>query len=175
MLCRREMYRVRPASRGDLHLIPALERAASKRYGGAGIAKVYDSLCMTAEQVEGRQHRGCLWVAVDRDERPVGFATWSVLDGLAHLDEIDVHPAHGRQGIGSRLLGVVCRWARERGRRGITLSTATGVAWTVPFYQGQGFRVLPEPAYTDGLRRLRAAEAAAGLPMTLRLIMHRHV
>jgi len=89
MVCRRESYRVRPASRGDLHLIPALERAATKRYGGAGIAKVYDSLCMTAEQIEGRQHRGRLWVAVDRDERPVGFATWSVLDGLAHLDEID--------------------------------------------------------------------------------------
>ena len=174
MLCRRRLYRVRAAERRDLHLLPAVERAATSRYGAA-LAKVYASLCMTAEQLEGRQHRGRLWVAVDRRDRPVGFATWSTLDGLAHLDEIDVHPAHGRRGLGSRLLAAAYAWALDRGREGMTLSTSAGVPWTLPFYQGHGFRVLAEPAYTDGLRRLRAAEAAAGLPMTLRLIMHRRM
>ena len=98
-----------------------------------------------------------------------------MLDGLAHLDEIDVHPRHARRGLGAGLLRTAREWARERGRIGMTLSTTSGVAWTMPFYLGEGFHVLAEPAYTDGLRRLRAAEAAAGLPMTLRLIMRGRV
>ena len=175
MLRRRLAYRIRPAQRGDLHVLPAIERAAASRFGGAGLAEVYASLCMTAEQLEGRQHAGRLGVAVDGDERPVGFATWSELDGLAHLDEIDVHPRHARRGLGAGLLRAARGWARDRGRTGMTLSTTSGVAWTLPFYQGQGFGVLAERAYTDGLRRLRAAEAAAGLPMAHRLIMHGRV
>jgi GNAT superfamily N-acetyltransferase len=130
---------------------------------------------MSAEQFEERQHAGRLWVAADASDRPVGFATWSILDDLAHLDEIDVVPRHGRRGLGSALLKASCRSARRCGRRAMTLSTTAGVAWNVPFYRRRGFEVLHEPAYTDGLRRLREAEAAAGLPMAIRLIMHRHV
>jgi GNAT superfamily N-acetyltransferase len=176
MLARdRSRYRIRPARRDDLHLLPAIERAACSRFRGHGLAKTYASLSMTAEQFEGRQHAGRLWVAADREDRPVGFATWSILDGLAHLDEIDVVPRHGRRGLGSGLVRIAFGWARQRKRPGITLSTTDGVGWNVPFYRRHGFKVLPEPAYTEGLRRLRAAEAAAGLPPALRLIMHRRV
>jgi len=44
---------------------------------------------------------------------PVGFALVEILDGAAHLEEIDVHPAHGRRGLGSALVRAVCEWARQ--------------------------------------------------------------
>ncbi len=175
MLCLRRRNRVRPARRDDLHLLPAIERAAARRFVPHGLGRTYASLCMTAEQFEERQCADRLWVAADARDRPVGFATWSVLDGLAHLDEIDVVPRHGRRGLGTALLKASCRSAWRRGRPGMTLSTTAGVGWNVPFYRGRGFNVLQEPAYTDGLRRLREAEAAAGLPMALRIFMHRNV
>jgi GNAT superfamily N-acetyltransferase len=166
-------YRVRPADRRDLHLLPEIERTAAARFRDVGLAHVYDRCFITAEEFEARQHRRTLWVAVTDRDRPIGFATCSQIDGAAHLDEIDVLPQHGRCGIGSLLLRAVCAWARAGAYPAVTLSTTRGVPWNEPFYFRRGFRELAETAYTAGLRRLRAAEAAAGLPVSRRLIMKR--
>jgi GNAT superfamily N-acetyltransferase len=166
-------YRVRLARRADLHLLPAVERLAASRFRDVGLEHVYDRYFITAEDFEARQHRGVLWVAVSGDDRPLGFVTCSKLDGAAHLDEIDVLPAHGRRGVGSLLLEAVCAWARSRAYPAITLSTTRAVEWNEGFYQRRGFCELVETAYTDGLRRLRAVEAAAGLPVNRRLIMRK--
>jgi 4-diphosphocytidyl-2-C-methyl-D-erythritol kinase len=40
-----------------------------------------------------------------------------------HVEEMDVLPAHGRRGLGSRLLAWVCAWARAQGYAAVTLST----------------------------------------------------
>jgi len=166
-------YRVRFAERRDLHALPAIERLAAVRFREFGLDHVYGRCFMTAEEFETRQHRGVLWVVANEANRPVGFATCSQLDEAAHLDEIDVVPQHGRRGLGSRLLRAVCAWARTRSYAAITLSTTRRVPWNEPFYRRRGFRELAESSYTAGLRRLRAAEAAAGLPIHERLIMRR--
>ena len=166
-------YRVRRAIRQDLHVLPAIERMASVRFREVGLERAYDRCFISAEAFEARQHRGVLWVAVNRRDRPVGFATCSQIDGIAHLDEIDVLPEHGRRGLGSLLLRAVCAWARSRSYPAVTLSTTRGVPWNEPFYLRRGFQELAENAYTTGLRRLRAAEEAAGLPVSRRLIMKR--
>jgi GNAT superfamily N-acetyltransferase len=166
-------YRVRLATRRDLHALPTIERAAALRFREVGLDEVYGRCFISAEDFEARQHRGVLWVASNERDRPVGFATCSQIDGIAHLDEIDVLPQHGRRGLGSQLLQTICTWARSRAHSGMTLSTTRCVPWNEPFYRRRGFHEVAETAYTVGLHRLRAAEAAAGLPVSHRLIMKR--
>jgi GNAT superfamily N-acetyltransferase len=166
-------YRVRRATRRDLHLLPTIERMAATRFREVGLDQAYGRCFISAEEFEARQHRGVLWVVANERGRPVGFATCSQIDGGAHLDEIDVLPQHGRRGLGSHLLGAVCAWAQSRSFPAITLSTTRGVPWNEPFYRRRGFHELDERSYTAGIRRLRAAEEAAGLPIGNRLIMVR--
>jgi GNAT superfamily N-acetyltransferase len=167
--------RVRLADRADLHVLPTIERMAAARFREVGLDQAYGRCFITAEEFEARQHRRVLWVVANELDRPVGFATCSQIDGSAHLDEIDVLPQYGRRGLGTLLLRVVCAWAQSRPFPAITLSTTRGVPWNEPFYRHRGFRELAESSYTAGLRRLRAAEAAAGLPVSHRLIMKREL
>src|SRR4051794_26752423 len=43
------------------------------------------------------------WVATDGDE-VIGFLVADLIDGALHIDEVDVAPAAGRRGHGSRLM-----------------------------------------------------------------------
>jgi len=148
---------------------------AATRFAGLGLDPAYGRCFITAEEFEARQNRGMLWVVTGQRDRAVGFATCSLIDANAHLDEIDVIPEHGRRGVGSLLLRVVCAWAQSACYPAITLSTARAVPWNEPFYRLRGFREVAEPAYTAGLRSLRAAEAAAGFCLRNRVIMRREL
>lgn len=170
-------YRVRHAVRSDLHLLPSIERMAATRFAGLGLDPPYERCFISAEEFEERQSRGRLWVVTrgrGRD-RPLGFATCSLIDASAHLDELDVIPQHGQRGAGSLLLSAVCAWAEALHYPAITLSTARNLPWNEPFYRRRGFRELAETAYTVGLRSLRTAEAAAGFCLQNRVIMRREL
>jgi GNAT superfamily N-acetyltransferase len=94
--------------------------------------------------------------------RPVqGFAVLELLDGAAHLEQLSVHPAVGRQGIGSALLAGAVATARDEGLDRVTLITYADVPWNAPFYARRGWRPLLQP--TPGLLDLRARERALGL------------
>ena len=45
-----------------------------------------------------------------------------------HLEEIDVHPAHSRRGLGTLLLLHMCRWAALHGYEWVTLTTLPDLA-----------------------------------------------
>ena len=65
---------------------------------------------------------------------PVGLALVKMLaDDLPHLEEIDVHPSHGRRGLGTALVREVCEWATHCGYVMLTLTTFRAVAWNLPF------------------------------------------
>jgi GNAT superfamily N-acetyltransferase len=169
----RPKYRIRPASRRDIHVLPKVERAAGSRFAPYGLADTFAAIHTAVEQLEERQTHGLLWVAADREDRPVGFAAASILDGYGHLDELDVLPRHGRAGLGSRLLDRVCEWASNNACSGVTLSTMQDIPWNAPFYQRRGFRIVATEDLSEGLIRLKKAEATAGLPMDRRVIMRR--
>jgi GNAT superfamily N-acetyltransferase len=169
----RPRYRIRPATRGDIHILPKIERAAGSRFAPYGLVELFAAVHTAVEQLEDRQARGQLWVAADRENRPVGFAAASILDGCGHLDELDVLPRHGRNGLGTRLLDQVCVWAWRQACPGVTLSTMRDVPWNAPFYRSRGFHDVPAESLTEGLVRLQQAEATAGLPVERRVIMRR--
>ena len=123
------------------------------------------------EVLDRARAEGSLWVAVDESDKPVGFAWVRILDGVAHLEEIDVLPAHGRLGIGTALVATVCNWAGSAGYKAVTLSTFRDVPWNAPFYARHGFRPLDSGELTAGLSHLRELERGIGLRTDLRVIM----
>jgi len=166
-------YRIRLARRKDIHFLPKIERDAAQRFALFGLDEIVSGVTIPFELLEQRQIYGQVWVALDRGDKPIGFAVASVVDDHGHLDEIDVLVRHGRKGVGTRLVKAVCRWAYKKRLRGVTLSTLRTIPWNAPFYARLGFEVVPEDELTEGLLRLRQLEILAGLPVSQRVIMRR--
>lgn len=165
-------YRIVAARPHDVGAIAAIELAAARLLTGHVPDAALDEV--TAEhELRTAQGQRRLWVALFRD-RPVGFAHVTLLEpGAAHLAEIDVHPEHGRRGLGRRLVEQVCRWAERQGYVAVTLTTFRDVAWNMPFYSRVGFEEVPWAACTPALRSVLQDEARRGLDPTRRVAMTR--
>jgi GNAT superfamily N-acetyltransferase len=169
-----DSYEIRPANPQDIPLLPEIERAAGELFVGCGLVQDLRHT-VPIEELKRAQKAGRLWVAAGPDGQPVGFALVTLVDGLAHLDKLDVHPEHGRRGLGAALVETVCAWAKSAGFEAITLSTFRDPPWNAPFYTRIGFRALAEDELTKGLLRLREVEAARGLPISERVVMRREL
>ena len=166
------MYKITTARATDLPFLADIELAAAAMLAGHAPDSVLMEVTNLRDLYEAlmREH---LWVALNEDV-PVGFAHVEILEpGVAHLKEIDVHPDHGRKGIGTSLITNLCRWAANHGFESVTLTTFRDVPWNMPFYQRLGFRTLPgfelSPALMDVLR----LEAFRGLDVSRRVAMRR--
>lgn len=165
-------YQIRLARPDDLARIPAIELAAASQLAGHAPAAV---LAETTSQkdLDVRLSHGHLWVACAGDE-PVGFAYVKLIEpASAHLDEIDVHPAHGRRGLGTGLVRAVCRWAAEAGLQAVTLRTFREVPWNMPFYARLGFEALDDEALGEAQRAVISDEVRRGLAADRRVTMRR--
>lgn len=166
------MYTITAARPRDLPLLPEIELAAARLLAGHAPESVLAETTSHAD-LERAQRSGHLWVALS-DDRPVGFAHVEVIEpGSAHLEEIDVHPAHGRRGLGRRLVMAVCEWAATARYRSITLTTFRDVPWNMPFYARLGFEVIPSAAISTALRSIIQNEARRGLDPERRVAMRR--
>src|SRR5262249_4493876 len=150
--------RIRLARAAELPELQRVEREAGARFRGLGLLDHLLDHSLALTELSAHQRAGRVWVAAGADERPLGFAVASVLDGTAHLEELDVLPAAGRKGIGRRLVDTVCDWAKAQGFSAITLSTFRDVPWNGPFYERLGFRSLSPAELSPALRDVRARE-----------------
>jgi len=165
-------YTVGAAAPGDVAHIADIELAAARMLAGHAPAHVLEEVTAPHALHEALRE-GRLWVA-RADDVPAGYARAALLDdGSAHLEEIDVHPRHGRRGLGSRLLQVVCEWAAVQGARALTLTTFREVPFNAPFYARQGFEVVPPSDWSAALRQIVAAEHHRGLSASRRVVMQR--
>jgi GNAT superfamily N-acetyltransferase len=170
-----EHYTVRLARADDLAHLNGIELAAARLFLETEFAFLATGGTLpTATLAEGLA-AGLLWIAADGADRPVGFALGQLHGDTLHLHEIDVHPDHGRRGLGRRLIAALCAEAAARGCAAVTLSTFRDIAWNGPFYASLGFAALDEAELTPALRELRAHEARAGLPIERRVCMIRPV
>lgn len=166
------MYRIRMARPEDLPLLPAIELAAARLLAGSAPESVLTETTSEAD-LEDAQSHGHLWVAL-ADDRPVGFAHLEVLEpGVVHLKEIDVHPEHGRRGLGRRLVMAVCDWATTAGYQSITLTTFRDVPFNMPFYERLGFEAIPPGEISLALRSIIDDETRRGLDPIRRVGMRR--
>jgi GNAT superfamily N-acetyltransferase len=168
-------YALRLALPEDVALLPDVERRAGllfKTYAGdLGITdQMYDDPT-PVETFAQAQRAGRLWVATASDGTLVGFALVVEIAGYAHLDELDVLPLHGGQGLGSALLATVCSWAKDTGYAAVTLRTFRDVPWNAPFYARRGFRVVDSAALSQAHLTLEASERDEGLRTDIRVTM----
>ena len=114
---------------------------------------------------------GLLWCALDARGEVAGFAIACRVGGDLHLDEIDVHPAQQRRGIGAALVRAVRARAESLGAARLTLTTFRHVPWNQPWYERLGFVAFEEHAIPSALRAIYDEEIARGLARERRVAM----
>lgn len=163
-------YEIRQARTVDLPYLGPIELAAAQLLAGHAPESVLNETTNDAELLSA-QRQGLLWVAL-ADDVPVGFAHLKFIEpGSVHLAEIDVHPDHGRRGIGTQLLRTVCDWAAANGCLYVTLTTFREVRWNMPFYARFGFDTIPSTGLTPALISIIEDEARRGLDTDRRVAM----
>ncbi len=172
---RREQPRIRAARAGDLALLVEIERAAGELFRPLGMDLVADDDPGSVEELAPYAEAGRALVAVDAGDRPVGYLLLDVVDAAAHVEQVSVHPAHARQGIGRALIERAAAWGGARGLAGLTLTTYVDVPWNGPYYERLGFSYLPAGEETAGLRAIRERERASGLDAWPRACMRREI
>lgn len=157
------------------HLRP-IEEAADSLFHAAGVhlgltgASPADDAPYAEGLAEGR-----MLIAEDDDGAPVGFLYLESLDDHPHIEELAVHPRAQRRGLGAGLLRACFTLCRARGAARVSLSTFTQLPWNAPFYAREGFQVVPEAAWTPGMRALRDREERLGLRLSERCLMIRSI
>jgi 4-diphosphocytidyl-2-C-methyl-D-erythritol kinase len=169
-------FRVRRGRPEDVPYLQPIERAATLRFRDHEAFEAFWATDFSPALFAQEAARGTLWVAAsDEDDEPIGFAFTTEIDGNAHLDEIDVHPAFSGKGVGSALLARVAEAARAQGYRALTLATLEDVPWNAPYYQRRGFELVPFDQLTPGYLQLLEREARSGFPMHLRVVMRQRL
>jgi GNAT superfamily N-acetyltransferase len=156
-------YRVRKAVLSDVPALMEAERAAAERFAGHPLGERFMATPTPEAAFRAALADGRLFAADAPGGGAVGFAVAGEVGGLAHLEEVSVHPAHGRRGVGEALVGAVVGWARGRGHRAITLTTLESVPWNAPWYRKLGFRSLGPEELSEALRALLDEEAERGV------------
>jgi GNAT superfamily N-acetyltransferase len=163
-------YRIARARPQDLRLLPAIELTAARMLVGHAPESVLRETTSDQALCEA-QAQGRLWVALAGDS-PVGFAYVELFEpGVAHLEELDVHPNHGRKGLGTQLVTAVCEWAASSGFGAVTLTTFRNVPWNMPFYSTLGFEEVPLRELSPQLVAVVEHETQRGLDPTRRVVM----
>lgn len=164
------IYRIVLARSQDVRRIPDIELAAATLLEDYAPDSVLAET-LSEQDLRQAQADGRLWVALSGDE-PVGFAHVIILkSGLAHLEELDVYPDHGRRGLGTRLVKEVFQWVRACGYPALTLTTFREPPFNMPFYRRVGFEELPPQSLTSDLRNIVAQETKRGLDPEKRVVM----
>lgn len=165
-------YEIRHADPETLEFLPAIEVAAARIFPVEDLAPELYEEGPPVAFFEQAARRGRLWTAVARTSgQPVGFALATVVDGSAHLYEMDVHPDHGRHGLGTALVDAVAAWARKKRFPCVTLTTFRHLPWNAPFYRRLGFAEIPPAELTPELLKLLEQEVQHGLDGAKRVAM----
>jgi len=165
-------YSIVRARAEDVSEIPQIELAAARLLCGHAPESVL-SETTNDDVLREAVREGHLWVA-RAGNTPVGFAHAVIIDArTAHLAEVDVLPAHGRRGLGTRLIETVCDWAASAGYESVTLTTFRDVPWNMPLYERLGFRVVPGAQLSAALHAIVEDETRRGLDPSRRVVMAR--
>ena len=166
-------YAIRPANLADVPALGAIETRAAERFRGLVPHEIAQDN-VPEPTLRAAASAGRLLVAEASGGTIAGFALVVLLDdGGAHLEELDVLPAHGRKGVGTALIEATCRWAKANGHPALTLTTYRDVAFNAPYYLRLGFWILAAEEITPALAAVVELERQKGLDRAARVVMRR--
>jgi GNAT superfamily N-acetyltransferase len=164
---------IRTARVDELTSLVEIERAAGETFRLLGMDLVADDDPGSVEELTPYALDGRALVAVDPNDRPVGYLLLDVVDGAAHIAQVSVHPDQARQGFGRALIERAASWTSDRSLHSLTLTAYVEVPWNGPYYERLGFRYLAPEEESAGLRAIRERERARGLDAWPRASMRR--
>jgi hypothetical protein len=104
----------------------------------------------------------------------VGFAHVTLIETtVAHLQEIDVHPEHGRRGHRQETRNGSLRVGRDRGISFGDPYNLPRLLWNMPFYARIGFEVIPSQELSAALLSIIQDEIRRDLDPSGRVAMRR--
>jgi GNAT superfamily N-acetyltransferase len=156
-------YTIALAKPAHLEALAEIERAAARLFRAGDLPGTLADETTPVATLARDQCEGRLWVALAPSGRTVGFVQAAIVDNHPHLEELNVHPDHGKRGVGSQLLTAVVAWSRSHGRPVLTLTTFDHVPWNRPFYERRGFVKITPGANDPELLQILADESAKGL------------
>ncbi len=166
-------YDIGLATQADCAGLPEIERRAASAFQGhpgLGASTIDLSVVTPLGFLQDCARTGLLWVATHHGA-PVGFAACDWHDEDFFLAELNVDPDHGRKGLGRALLKEATAFGFAKGATRVTLTTFTEVPWNRPFYESEGFKVIPEAEWADWMRDSMAAQIDNGLDPAMRCFM----
>jgi len=168
-------YDTAPALAEDIGRLIEVDLAASQLFASTGLLSEDALQDHVPEAVmEQAIEAGDLIKTCDQTGLPVGFALVSRRGGTLYLDQLSVHPDHGRRGLGADLLRQVFQLAKQRRLKQVTLSTFRDVPWNGPFYARMGFREIPRKDMAGWMLDLEKIQAES-LDVSRRCFMVRKI
>lgn len=165
-------YRVERGRASQAAQLQQIELVAGARFREIGMADVADHEPTPKAIFEDRAEVGQLLVACDDTGEIAGFLIWSPKDGMAYIEEVAVHTAHGGRRVGAQLIDRLAQDARGR-FPAITLTTFRDVPWNGPYYAKLGFKEFPRDQAGPDHAQSWQDQADVGLDMSRRLFMSR--
>lgn len=139
---------IRPASVAEIDTLCKIDLDASTLFERAGLFMELPSGHEFAVNERNRWLRsltaGRTLLAVNAVGQPVGFAAAGTIDNEPYVDQLSVLTKFMRLGIGTALLNSVVSVSRDAGAAALWLTTYSHLSWNRPFYERQGFVVVPE-------------------------------
>lgn len=165
---------IRDARRDDVAAMRRIEVAAGRQFADLGMDLVAGDEPLPAHVLNEYVDDGRCWVAVDGDDRPLGYLIVEVVDAAAHIEQVSVDPTYAGRRIGAELIERAAQWAECRASA-LTLTTYVDVPWNGPYYERLGFRFMDESEESTGLKAIREHERSLGLDAWLRACMLRDI
>jgi ribosomal protein S18 acetylase RimI-like enzyme len=170
-----EHYSITRVAKEEIPALVRVDLAAGSLFADTGLLSAEALADHVPETVfEQAIEAEDLIAARDRKGLIVGFALTSERGGTLYLDQISVHPSHGRQGLGRALIARIADEAKVRKLKSITLSTFRDLAWNGPFYRGLGFREIARAKMAEWMLDLEMAQSAS-LDVSKRCFMQRRI
>ncbi|MGG7103415.1 GNAT family N-acetyltransferase [Rhodococcus sp. 24CO] len=163
---------IRLAVPNDLPALQLIETAAGEPFRDIGMDSIADDPPPTLDELTQYLEADHIWV-IDAANALIGYALVDIIDVGVHLEQVSVHPAHSRKGLGAQLIDSIADWAAAHHHDVVTLTTFVDVPWNAPYYERLGFERIPEGTLSPDLIRIRALEQAAGLDSWPRVTMSR--
>ncbi|MCK9782995.1 MULTISPECIES: GNAT family N-acetyltransferase [Enterobacterales] len=154
---------IRQTQIDDATKLPAIELSAGQLFSTLeDLRWISESGVQSVEKHVAFIRQQGHWVAVNRDNEPVGFIMTTSLPESLFIHELSVSLDWQNRGIGKLLIQKVKDEAKLHKFDAITLTTFRHVPWNAPYYQRLGFSILPESEIPSSLQAVLDNEVERG-------------